>query len=154
MKRRYLDDVLAIERVSFADPWPPSAFLAELSHPWSNFNIMGRTKGPEIKPIVGFVIAWVLPMDFHLLNLAVDPTFRRQGLARHLLQHVLDEFSYRGGGLASLEVRASNSDAQRLYQSMGFAQVGIRRRYYRDNDEDAIVMMQKIPALTEQKEEF
>ncbi len=145
MSRQYLDQVLAIERACFGDPWPPSAFLSELSHAWSWFKLIGRP-GPSgrLDRVDGFIICWMLPLDLHLLNLAVLPERRRSGLARRMMEDALDGFMASGGGLVSLEVRPTNPAARALYERFGFVQVGVRKRYYRKDNEDAIVMMRKV----------
>jgi [ribosomal protein S18]-alanine N-acetyltransferase len=141
-----LDDVLRIEHESFDDPWPPEAFLAELTQPWSYFKLIGVPYGRGMTQVDGFVICWMLPGDLHVLNLAIARERRRQGLGRTLMFHCLDMFADRGGGLVNLEVRESNRAAQELYRSIGFSIVGRRRQYYRRSNEDAILMLREISA--------
>ena len=100
MRARWLERVLEIERVCFKDPWPRSAFLAELEHPWSWFRIVGPgDRNGGLKKLEGFSICWMLPGDLHVLNLAVAPDSRRLGLAGLLLENVMDGFARRGGGV-------------------------------------------------------
>jgi ribosomal-protein-alanine N-acetyltransferase len=145
MRLEYLDQVLAVERASFKDPWPPASFLAEIEHPWSWFRVIGsgRTAG-GLSRVDGFIICWVIVSDMHLLNLAVLPERRRRGLAGMLLENALVDFARQGGGLVSLEVRPSNLAAQELYLSFGFEKVGRRRQYYRRDNEDAILMARRV----------
>ncbi len=148
MQIKYLDRVLEIERLCFKDPWPRTAFLAELEHPWSWFRIVGpKDKGGRIRRLEGFTICWMLPGDLHILNLAIAPECRRLGLAGLLLDNVMNGFARRGGGLVNLEVRESNRAAQRLYLSFDFQVVGRRPNYYRRDHEDAIVMTRMIDNL-------
>jgi ribosomal-protein-alanine N-acetyltransferase len=141
MRPEYLDEVQAIEQASFKNPWPPASFAAEIQHPWSWFKVIGPwKKSGGISRVDGFIICWVILSDMHLLNLAVLPEYRRQGLAGMLLEDALTDFGRQGGGYVSLEVRPSNKAAQALYDSFGFERVGRRKQYYRSDNEDAIVM--------------
>ncbi len=135
MAERDLDEVLAIERMSFSNPWTDVMFLAELrENPFARFLIAARDDA-----IVGYVGGWVIVDELHLLNLAVHPDCRRQGLAGQLVDHLFRDGE---GGItkASLEVRRSNRTAIALYERFGFHAVGVRSRYYTDPCEDALVM--------------
>lgn len=141
MKDACLDQVLAIEQASFQDPWPSFAFTAELEHSWSWFWVIGPGGAAgRSQRIEGYIICWVIAGEMHLMNLAVDPHKRRLGLAATLLDCALARFARSGGGMVSLEVRPSNHAARRLYESFGFEVVGRRQRYYRLDDEDALIM--------------
>ena len=141
MRPGYLDEVLRIEQASFKNPWPPASFVAEIQHPWSWFKVIGPAKkAGGVGRVDGFIICWVILSDMHLLNLAVAPEYRRQGLGSTLLEDALADFARLGGGYVSLEVRPSNRAAQALYDSFGFQVVGRRKQYYRADNEDAIVM--------------
>ncbi|MBN2493469.1 MAG: ribosomal protein S18-alanine N-acetyltransferase [Deltaproteobacteria bacterium] len=146
MKARFLRQVLAIERASFADPWPPSAFVAEMQHVWSWFKVAGPAGEGGPAQVDAFIIAWMLKGEMHLLNIAVSPPRRRHGLARAMLSDAFSAFSNDGGGLVSLEVRPSNGSALGLYTGLGFRQIGLRRGYYHKQNEDAIVMGLSLPA--------
>jgi ribosomal-protein-alanine N-acetyltransferase len=142
-----LNQVLVVERACFKDPWPRSAFGAELEHSWSWFMGIGRSRaGHGLEQLSGFIICWMLSGEMHLLNLAVHPDQRRQGLARRMLQAALRAFGLSGGGLVSLEVRPSNQAAQALYRQFGFVQVGVRKGYYRKDNEDALVWIREVSA--------
>jgi ribosomal-protein-alanine N-acetyltransferase len=93
----------------------------------------------------GYVDFWVVPPDIELLNIAVDPDYRRRGLGRMLLDVVERRGRERGGEQVFLEVRRSNLGAQRLYEAAGFSQCGIRKGYYSDNGEDAILLTRNLP---------
>jgi len=141
MRPEYLDQVLSIEQASFKNPWPPASFAAEIQHPWSWFRVIGPAKkSGGLSRVDGFIICWVILSDMHLLNLAITPEYRRQGLASTMLTGALADFAREGGGYVSLEVRPSNLAAQELYRSFGFEAVGRRKQYYRSDNEDAIVM--------------
>lgn len=141
MRPEHLEQVLCIEQASFKNPWPPAAFVAEIQHPWSWFRVIGPAKkSGGISRVDGYIICWVILSDMHLLNLAVAPGSRRQGLGAMLLENALADFARQGGGYVSLEVRPSNRAALALYNSYGFRAVGRRKQYYRADNEDAIIM--------------
>lgn len=90
--------------------------------------------------IVGYVLFWLLPEEVDIHNIAVHGDFRRHGIGQALLQRVLEQARERNLSRVTLEVRISNSVAQRLYQSVGFMAKGVRKGYYSDDGEDALVM--------------
>ncbi|MBI2357817.1 MAG: ribosomal protein S18-alanine N-acetyltransferase [Deltaproteobacteria bacterium] len=134
-----LEDILAIEKVSYRFPWTPRFFLQELRVPCAR-SLLGMIHG---KP-VGYVIYWLLPSEIDIHNLAVHPAQRRQGIGRSLLQAVVDEARHERRSRITLEVRKSNAAAQRLYESVGFVSQGIRKGYYSDDGEDAVIMALEI----------
>lgn len=136
----HLSDVLQIERESFPAPWTEAMFRQEIDETWLSRSFVAVQDGT----IAGYIVAWFLRGEVHILNLAVTPSSQRQGIGRRMLQHVVDLAEQSDHHIATLEVRASNDAAKLLYVTMGFAPVGIRRRYYRDNDEDAIVMVRRL----------
>lgn len=140
-----LAQIMAIERASFGNPWPETAMAEELGgHSWSRV-VVAEAKGA----IVGFMIYWVVDLELHLLNLATWPTWRRRGVARALVQRMLRDARRGGRAEILLEVRRSNAAARRLYEELGFEDFGVRRRYYRDNNEDAIVMLKQLARADE-----
>ena len=136
MKRSDLDAIMTIEKASFSSPWSERFFLQELNVPCARslLAMMGE------KPI-GYIIYWLLPGEVDIHNLAVHPAFRRRGVGRSLLQAVVSEAKHRGSTRVMLEVRKSNDVAQRLYQSLGFVERGVRAGYYSDTGEDALAMV-------------
>lgn len=130
-----LDEVIAIERDSFSYPWSYRFFLQELKVSCAR-SLLAVLGGKT----VGYIIYWLLPSEVDIHNLAVNPVYRRRGIGRFLLEAVLDEARQNACGRVTLEVRKSNAAAQRLYQSLGFVAQGIRKGYYSDNGEDAVVM--------------
>ncbi len=121
-----LDAVMEIERCSFAEPWTPGLFLRELKLPFST-TLVARSPDGQI---AGYVCWWLVGDEVHLLNLAVHPDCRRQGLGRYLLETVLRAAAQAGARLVTLEVRDDNAAAIALYRAYGFHQVGVRRNYY------------------------
>ena len=138
MRTMTADDVPAIEaveRVVFTDPWPEAFFLGELSQRL----VYARVAEREGK-LAGYSVAWLGVGSGHLGNLAVAPDQRRRGVARALLADLFDEARKRDVESLTLEVRASNFAAQALYRAHGFRLAGLRRGYYRDTSEDALVL--------------
>jgi len=129
-----LPQVLPIERRSFPTPWSLAMFVLELSKP-SGICLAAREEGR----LVGYLVCSRYETVWHLMNVATDPSQRRRGLARALLAELVARVD---DPLAqyTLEVRPSNAVAITLYESIGFLQAGLRRRYYRDNGEDALIM--------------
>jgi len=139
IRKMTLDDieqVIAIDRVSFSLPWPERSFRFELTD-----NPASRCWVAEVDgKIVGMIVVWLIVDEVHVATIATHPEFRQQGIAKNLLAHALQHLSTEGAQSSFLEVRASNLAAQDLYRKFGFEESGVRRRYYRDNDEDAILM--------------
>jgi len=132
---RYMDQMLAIERASFPSPWSTQAFREEVSNGASRLWVLvqdGRLKG--------YVCFWIFAGEIHLMNIAVDPKERGKGLGRKLMTGMINFGRSRGVTRVWLEVRTSNRTARRMYQKSGFRAVGRRPCYYRDTNEDAIVM--------------
>jgi len=131
-----LDEVLAIERVSFPTPWSRGAFMAELFDSSRSCYLVAKLNGR----VVGYIGVWLILDEAHITNIAVHPCYRRRGIGRKLLRSMMRVAASRGAKRMTLEVRASNIGAQRLYEQLGFTSVGVRRGYYHDNNEDAIIM--------------
>jgi ribosomal-protein-alanine N-acetyltransferase len=131
-----LDQVLAIERVSFVTPWTRAAFCYEIEQ-----NKVARcTAMKSGGRIVGYLCLWEIGHEIHITNLAVHTEWRRRGVGRRLLALAMAEGAARGVTLAFLEVRPSNAQALKLYESLGFQVIGRRTGYYFDTGEDALVM--------------
>ncbi len=132
-----LPEVLQIERASFSNPWSAALFLQELQVPFSRILVV-RPAG-EVQPIVGYLCRWYVADEVHILNVAVRPEYRQQGVAALLMGEVLQE-ARRGKAIGvTLEVRRSNAAARALYGGLGFEEVGVRRDYY-GRGEDALIM--------------
>jgi ribosomal-protein-alanine N-acetyltransferase len=139
MRRGHIEQVLKIERASFATPWTKGMFLNELNSPLS-FHFVATKPAPQGDLVVCYIIFWMLMEEVHILNLATHPACRRLGVAHSLLLFSLD-FAYRRGGiLYLLEVRRGNQAALKLYQKVGFAPWRVRKNYYADTGEDALIM--------------
>ncbi len=133
------DDLAAvheIERRSFRTPWPPHAYRSELeSNRLANYLVV-RADGQ----VVAYAGMWLMVDEAHITTFAVHPEWRRQRIAERLLVVLLDLALARHAREATLEVRLSNLAARRLYEKYGFRPVGIRPRYYSDDNEDALIM--------------
>ena len=136
MARSDLPAVVDLERRTFSHPWTAELFRRELRLPYSK--VVVACTGPE-GFIVGYVCRWLTSDAVEIQNVAVHLDWRRHSVARRLVEHVLVEAKRAGVGRALLEVRRHNHAAVRLYESFGFIETGVRRRYYSDG-EDALLM--------------
>ncbi|MBM4466149.1 MAG: ribosomal-protein-alanine N-acetyltransferase [Chloroflexi bacterium] len=155
---RDIKEVMEIEQVSFLSPWSARAYRHELlENDLSHYFVVRQRQverpgpGPLTRvrrslgvgkrlPILGYGGFWLMAGEAHISTIAVQPTWRRKGIGELLLAAMLDRAIELEAEMATLEVRASNVVAQNLYHKYGFQQAGSRRRYYRDNDEDALIM--------------
>ena len=128
--------VTRIERASFSTVWPSDAFYNELSTNKVAHYFVGRIDDR----IVAYGGIWVILEDSHVTTLAVDPAFRGRRFGEVMLLHLVDEAIARGAAWMTLEVRESNTVAQQLYRKYGFTTVTMRRGYYSDDNESALVM--------------
>lgn len=139
IRRMTLEDlpaVVALDTLSFTLPWPERSFRFELTD-----NPASRCWVAELDDrIVGMIVAWLLVDEAHIATLATHPEHRRQGIARNLLTYALRYMSKEGAVTSFLEVRESNLAAREMYRRFGYEEVGRRKRYYKDNGEDAILM--------------
>ena len=136
MRLEDLQDVLAIEEECFPLPWSKASFLYELLENERAFYCVAKAGGK----VLGYVGMWMILDEGHITNLAVASAYRRQGIGRALLQHLVEESKKLGIRYLTLEVRRSNLSAQLLYEEFGFVRTGVRPHYYQDNQEDAIIM--------------
>ena len=143
MRESDFQDVMEIERQSFACPWGEASFRQEMNrdNPGSYVLVARQNQVP-----VAFIVFWMVEDEVHIANLAVSPTCRRQGIGKYLLGKSLEYIRGQGGRQVFLEVRVSNIPAQNLYRQFGFKIASIRKRYYTDNGEDAYIFY--IPDLT------
>jgi ribosomal-protein-alanine N-acetyltransferase len=144
-----LEQVQSIDQISFSMPWPENAYRFELLE---NSRAMswvaeigaepnGLTDESPFKPlVVGVIVVWLIVDEVHIATLAVHPDYRGLGVGRQLVAEALQYGVQNGAVMATLEVRAHNMSAQALYRYFGFKVVGRRLRYYKDNNEDAILM--------------
>ncbi|MEW6447133.1 MAG: ribosomal protein S18-alanine N-acetyltransferase [Bacillota bacterium] len=136
MGQEHLDQVVAIENVSFPVPWKRDTFLFEILLNELADYIVALKNGQ----VVGYGGMWLILDEAHVTNIAVHPVFRGRGVGKRILQELIRRAAGRGVKHMTLEVRPSNHVACRLYKEFGFVEKGVRRRYYQDNNEDAIIM--------------
>ncbi|SRR5690606_14726415 len=131
-----LDDIVKIDQASFTSPWSREAFINELT-----MNPYAIYIGLELDgQLVAYGGVWVIIDEAHITNIAVLPGYRGRKLGEKLLMKMMEIIMVKGARKATLEVRVSNIIAQNLYRKFGFVPGGIRKGYYSDNHEDALVM--------------
>jgi ribosomal-protein-alanine N-acetyltransferase len=128
-------EVLKIENMSFSTPWSEASFLNEIYKPYSLSKV--AVIGDKI---IGYICANRVIDECHILNLAVHPYFRRQGIAKTLVKEVQNELKENKCTYIYLEVRTSNSGARKFYEHLGFRVIGMRKNYYIMPMEDAVIM--------------
>ncbi|WP_254871006.1 ribosomal protein S18-alanine N-acetyltransferase [Bacillus sp. Marseille-Q1617] len=131
-----LDAVMEIEHRSFSIPWSREAFYNEIEQNHLSTYLVVE----DGERVAGYCGVWLVVDEAHITNVAVLPDYRGQGLGEALMQRIMDISKKVGARVMTLEVRVSNKAAQGLYRKMGFQDGGIRKRYYSDNQEDALVM--------------
>jgi ribosomal-protein-alanine N-acetyltransferase len=131
-----LDAVQEIERRSFRTPWPAHAYRTELETNRLATYLVARLDDR----VVGYGGMWLMVDEAHVTTFAVDPDYRRRRIGERLLLALLDLAASRNAREATLEVRLSNLAARKLYEKYGFRPVGLRPRYYSDDNEDALIM--------------
>lgn len=138
MDVRDLEDVQAIEVRSFPNPWHQTTFLGEIQNRSIAYPLVAETRKDRI--IIGYIMFWLIDGEAQINNIAVHPDFRRARVAEKMLRFALDKIRKMGGMVVTLEVRESNAGALHLYEKLGFAVVGVRRGYYQNPAEDALIM--------------
>ena len=132
-----LDAVAALEARAFTNPWTREMLGRELAtSPVAHVFLLRHEEGP----LLAFCSCWIVADELHINTMAVEAEYRRAGVGRRLMQEVLREARDRGAARATLEVRASNTAARRLYASLGFAVTAVRRGYYTQPEEDALIL--------------
>jgi len=131
--------IIAIEKISFSTPWSEQHFLNEIYNKYA----FSKVAVSDAK-VIGYICATYLLHESHILNLAVDPDFRRRGVATRLMNEATRELKERGCVFMYLKVRASNAGAQKFYELFGFKAETVRKKYYGNPDEDALLMMGRL----------
>ena len=164
--------VADVERESFPSMWPQTAYKRELANKLAHYLVLTELRDTEIEPpatgglwgalrrivgsepatgtheyLLGFIGLWLMVGEAHIVTVAVRERYRRMGIGERLVIAALELAMDAEQDEATLEVRASNESAQRLYEKYGFARLGLRKRYYTDNNEDAVIMT--TPRLTD-----
>ncbi|MGO9332792.1 MAG: ribosomal protein S18-alanine N-acetyltransferase [Acidimicrobiales bacterium] len=136
MRRRHLKGVIAIERRIFPSPWSLGLYLSEISQPTTRAYYVAVV-GPEV---VGYAGMMMVVGEAHVTNIGVAPEWQRHGVGRRLLLQLAREARQRSAQHLTLEVRVSNVGAQALYHEFGFVPAGVRKNYYSEVNEDALIM--------------
>ena len=140
MREGDIDEVYRIEEDLFPVPWPKRSFIFEVGNERTTYAVVAT----EREVIVGYAIGWFVEDELHIGNVAVRRDRQGTGVGRELLEDFIREASTRGALYITLEVRASNVKAIGLYRRYGFKGIAIRRQYYTDNGEDALVMLAEL----------
>jgi len=146
MTPAHLEEVLAIEDASFKAPWTRNLFAQELATSIA-CSLVIRITIKDRQILAGYAIFWIVANEVDIQKIAVKPDYRRLGTATCLLKALLQSARDKGCTAATLEVRRSNTAAIRLYEKLGFVVKGIRRCYYSEQGEDALIMGTDIPSL-------
>ena len=140
MSERDIDEVWQIELDLFTMPWSRPSFLYEVSDSRNSYPVVGVQDGS----VVAYAIVWFVGDELHIGNIAVTKALQGRGMGKRLLEYLLEEASNREVEYVTLEVRVSNVRAIRLYRTYGFKPIALRKRYYSDNGEDAMVMFAEL----------
>jgi len=132
-----LEQVIAIDQVSFSLPWPERSFYFELTDNFASRCWVAELDGR----VVAMLVAWLIVDEVHIATVATHPDFRKQGIGKNLLVYVLRSAKEEGALTSFLEVRESNLAALEMYRKFGYVESGRREKYYHDNGEDAILMI-------------
>ena len=130
-----LDGVVAVEEATFSVPWSRAAFAGELENELALY-IVALENGK----IIGYAGTWIIVDEAHVTNVGIIKECRGRGLGERLMRELMEKAKARGATAMTLETRVSNQVAQALYGKLGFKPAGFRRKYYTDNQEDALIM--------------
>ena len=135
MTQTHVPQVAALEALCFSDPWSEKSVASELTNPLAYWLVAVKEER-----VAGYVGSQTVLDETDMMNIAVHPDFRRQGIAEDLVDALVAALREKGSHCLTLEVRESNAPAIRLYEKMGFEQVGLRKNYYRNPRENALIL--------------
>lgn len=135
MDQTHVAQIAELEKICFSEPWSESSIASELSNPLSCWLV-----AVESERVAGYIGSQTVMGETDMMNVAVAPDFRRQGVAQTLILDLVEALKARGSHWLMLEVRDSNAPARALYEKLGFAEVGRRKNYYRNPKEDALIL--------------
>lgn len=136
MTAEYIDDVYRISKLSFPVAWSKESLANEISKNKHAVYVIAI----KDNMVLGYGGMWIIVDECHITNIAVHPEFRRIGIGNAIMLHLKEICRQRYVNFMTLEVRDSNVAAQNMYKKNGFFKVGVRKKYYTDNDEDALIM--------------
>jgi len=135
MNQSHVTQVAEMEKLCFSDPWSERSIASELDNPLSLWLV-----AEENGKVLGYVGSQTVIDESDMMNIAVHPDCRRRGIANALITQLIEGLKKKGSRMLTLEVRTSNTSAISLYSGFGFAQVGLRKNYYRNPKEDALIL--------------
>ncbi|MBQ7345314.1 MAG: ribosomal protein S18-alanine N-acetyltransferase [Oscillospiraceae bacterium] len=135
MEEGHVPQIAELEKLCFSEPWSEKSVASELQNPLSLWLV-----ALDGDVVAGYIGSQTVLDETDMMNVAVHPDYRRQGVARMLVGSLMDALIQRGSHRLTLEVRASNEPARSLYETLGFSQVGLRKNYYRAPREDALIL--------------
>ena len=135
MNESHIAQVAELERICFSDPWSEKSVASELTNPLSCWLV-----AEEDGAVAGYIGSQTVMDESDMMNVAVHPDHRRKGVAEALVAELVEALKQRGSRCLTLEVRVSNEPAKALYEKLGFEQVGLRKNYYRNPKEDALIL--------------
>ena len=141
-----MEEIIAIERDSFQTPWSENIFRNEMTCPVARM-LIARSREWQVKSVAGYLVYWHVEDEIHIHNIAVRRDVRRKGVATRMLAEAMRRSRREGARQVTLEVRRSNLPAQKMYGKFGFTVEGVRRGYYSDTREDALIMWADLQAI-------
>lgn len=135
MRQEHVAQVAALEKLCFSDPWSENSIASELKNPLSFWLV-----ALDGERVAGYIGSQTVMDESDMMNVAVHPDYRKQGIATALIVGLVEELSNRGSHCLTLEVRASNETAISVYRKLDFQEVGRRKNYYRNPREDALIL--------------
>ena len=135
MNAVHVAQIAALEKICFSDPWSERSIASELDNKLAFWLV--ATEG---ETVAGYIGSQTVMEETDMMNVAVHPDFRRQGIAEALVSGLVERLKAMGSHCLTLEVRASNAPAIALYEKLGFAEIGRRKNYYRNPREDALIL--------------
>ncbi|URZ15058.1 ribosomal protein S18-alanine N-acetyltransferase [Clostridium felsineum] len=135
LKKEDIDSIIAIENLCFPTPWTKESMEGELNNKFAKYLVIKKDN-----VVIGYGGLWLIIDEGHITNIAVHPEFRGIGIGNLIVKELIKLCSIRNINSMTLEVRVSNIVAQNLYKKFGFKEEGIRKKYYSDNNEDALIM--------------
>ena len=139
MTIHHVAQVAELEKICFQDPWSEKSVAAELEHDYSLWLV-----AMEGETLAGYIGSQISYGEADMMNVAVSPDHRRKGIGEKLILALMEELKARECISLALEVRASNAPAIALYEKLGFGQIGLRKNYYRNPKEDALILRKEL----------
>ena len=135
MNSSHVAQIAQLEKICFSDPWSEKSVASELDNKLAFWLVAA-----EGDTVAGYIGSQTVIDETDMMNVAVHPDFRRQGIAEALVNTLVENLKQMGSRCLTLEVRASNAPAIALYEKLGFAEIGRRKNYYRNPREDALIL--------------